>query len=913
MQSPLKATTRSHDGKPLTAAEAVEFTGQLQGLVTAGLPLPSGLLALSAEVPDGSHRRMLEDLAGRLDRGESLEFALEAEGPRFPAQLRGLIAVGVRSGRLGEALARFLEMEDHSDALRRRLRSGLMYPACMLLLSFSLFVFVSMITTDGFGAVFEDFGIPIPMITQVLIVASRGFAAFGWWLMVGPLIGAFVIWATMRLTLSRMERDRLMQSLPLVGPLARDTALAQFCPILAMLLESEIPLPEALRLAAGGTRDSAIGGAAREVADRVERGESFSEAVRGVKPFPRGFDAFLEWAEGHRGLVEGLQLAAESFQVRARSRAVFVSRFCNVITMTVVLWWVGLTVLALLLPLVYLINAVAGPGMVAGDAADLMKMVGIGIVTTIGVAIVGLAVWPLLARRGRIRPVRGVPWTPHRQQDHFWYLAAIGWTLFGLVVVLLLSGRLMMAVAEPWLPDWWAKDMWGHVQVLGLVIAGMGLVLVAFAAWAARANRKYVASVVSASTGSKKSPRTTIIPTWRFGLRHMMFAMAPLALLMVMLKEFGTSLFAFLALLIPPFALVAVFLALGDRKSIQREALLQVMAMAARDAQPLGPAIAAFAPMCRGQHGLEVAELATLLERGATLPEALDRVPRVLNSSSTTIARVGWSTGTLSRVLDDAVEISAAERTARGATVNAVAYPLGVLTVVMGLGVLMTVLIAPRIIVLFKDMQVQLPEPTRSIFAASVGKVDRANFGDMTPIGLGSAAIGGLLFAAVLVLFLLMRRGWDFLPLLDRFSTRRHASIILKASAAAVDGGRSITDFLDLMASTYPRVWIRNRLRRAAEMTRQGKPWVESLRRQGLISRADAAILDAAQRVGNLPWALRQTAQSGERRQLYRLTILGQLFQMFTIVGLGGVVLLFAATYFQPLITLIDAMSRNLE
>ena len=196
---------------PLSRLEAAEFARQLSGMATAGLPLPSGLRALSEELPRGALRTMLHDLASRVEAGESLDSALEAEGPRFPAPLRGLIVAGVRSGRLAEALGRFLEMDDLGDSLRRRLSWGLLYPLMMLLISFAMFILVATITTTGFEEIFRDFGISVPWITQVLLKASRGFASAGWSLVFGPILGFVILWLAMRLLLAGVERDRMVQ------------------------------------------------------------------------------------------------------------------------------------------------------------------------------------------------------------------------------------------------------------------------------------------------------------------------------------------------------------------------------------------------------------------------------------------------------------------------------------------------------------------------------------------------------------------------------------------------------------------------------------------------------------------------------------------------------------------------------
>ena len=280
------------NGRP-SEEEAIEFTRQVAALAKAGLPLPSGLRALGQELSSGPLRGMLNSVANRVESGESIDEALTAEGPRFPAPLRGLIAAGVRSGRLAEALGRFLDLHDRGDSLRRQLKFSMIYPVILLTASFTMFIFVAVITAQGFSTIFADFGVDLPWLTMILVSVSQAVVDTGWWLVVGPIVGLVVTWVTMRLTLGTAERQRMIQRVPLVGPLSRDTALAQFCPVLALLLESDVPLDEALVLAGDASRDYGMADTARAMARDVSDGKSLGDSVQNRPPFPKGFGAFL--------------------------------------------------------------------------------------------------------------------------------------------------------------------------------------------------------------------------------------------------------------------------------------------------------------------------------------------------------------------------------------------------------------------------------------------------------------------------------------------------------------------------------------------------------------------------------------------------------------------------------------------
>jgi type II secretory pathway component PulF len=380
---------------------------------------------------------------------------------------------------------------------------------------------------------------------------------------------------------------------------------------------------------------------------------------------------------------------------------------------------------------------------------------------------------------------------------------------------------------------------------------------------------------------------------------------------MVMVREFGESLFWVAALLVPPLSLVALFLVFTSRRSLQQEALLQVMAMAARESQPIGPAVSAFGPTCRGHYARKVAELGYLLERGDSLPDALDRVPDVLNKTSTTIARVGWETGTLRRMLNDATETMSREKTARNVLAGAISYPLLVLAILLGLAVFLTVRVAPQMAGIFKEGNLELPEPTRTVFAIGQTAAGYLISPDTPTSALFCVLVGGCAGVLILIGIFLLPRLFEKLPWLNGFARRRHMVVVLKALAAAMELGQTVPAVLDRLATIFPRHLVRNRLAKTSKRVQQGEPWIKALQAEGLLGSADVALLGSAERLGNLPWALREAADSSQRRSLYRLMAWGQIFQMLTIAGLGLIVLLFAITYFRPLITMIDALSRN--
>ena len=112
-----------------------------------------------------------------------------------------------------------------------------------------------------------------------------------------------------------------------------------------------------------------------------------------------------------------------------------------------------------------------------------------------------------------------------------------------------------------------------------------------------------------------------------------------------------------------------------------------------------------------------------------------------------------------------------------------------------------------------------------------------------------------------------------------------------------------------VLAASYPLSIVRFRLRVAADDVDAGRDWLESLRQTGLIGPADAAVLRAAQRVGNLEWALEEMAASALRRQIFHVQALLQISFPVALLTVGTFVFLFVCGLFLPLVSLIQGLS----
>ncbi|MFO0911217.1 MAG: type II secretion system F family protein, partial [Isosphaeraceae bacterium] len=255
----------------LTSEEAARFSQEIAAITSAGLPLAPGLRATAEEMPPGRLRSALNAVASGIEAGAPLDVVVADPSNRLPAHLRGLVLIGQRTGKLGPILSRFVSFMNVGVELRRKLWNSLAYPLLAVFFAAAVFGFIASTIIPAFEHIFADFGIPLPVMTVAVIQIGRLFA-MSWAGLVELAIALVVIAVFTRLLTGADQRRGFLSTIPVIGQVWRNTSLAEFCHLLALLLESEVPLPEAASLTAEGIGDARIARACRALSLDLKSG-----------------------------------------------------------------------------------------------------------------------------------------------------------------------------------------------------------------------------------------------------------------------------------------------------------------------------------------------------------------------------------------------------------------------------------------------------------------------------------------------------------------------------------------------------------------------------------------------------------------------------------------------------------------
>ncbi len=260
--------------------DLVAFTRQLAILVSTGTTLVESLGAIERQIDTPGWKATVVDVRRRVEQGESLVQALREHPRHFSAVYCSLVAAGESGGRLPTMLDRLANMTRQQIKMRHTVMSAMTYP--LLLVSISFVVVIVMLTAvlPRFAELFESLDAGIPATTQILLDLGVLLRSY-WWAAIGiaclPGIGGLIAWRSEN---ARRAGASLLLNLPMIGRLTRSLAVASLVRTLGTLLESRVPMLEALELTAGSMRNWRYKELIEQVMSSVSRGESITSVLR---------------------------------------------------------------------------------------------------------------------------------------------------------------------------------------------------------------------------------------------------------------------------------------------------------------------------------------------------------------------------------------------------------------------------------------------------------------------------------------------------------------------------------------------------------------------------------------------------------------------------------------------------------
>ena len=340
---------RSGPRMPLASLTLV--TRQMATLLGSGMRIEDALSTIALGLPPKVSGILLTVRASVLE-GRSFGDALANYPQIFSDFYRASVRAGEAAGKLDQVMIHLAGFVENRARNRQTVQLALLYPALLAVVSLSIITLLMAFVVPDIVRVFTSRGTDLPFVTRALIAVSALVRGYGLYVGAG-LILAGVFWTRwLRTAANKRHWHRVMATGRLTAKLVQRMNASQFAGTLATLVQSRVPLIEALVAAADVTPNLHIRARVAEITEKVRQGTSLKRAMDEAAVFPPMLVAMVASGEATGNLGAALDHAATDQQ---RDLDAWVRAMVALVEPAILLVMGGMVmvmVLAILLPIV---------------------------------------------------------------------------------------------------------------------------------------------------------------------------------------------------------------------------------------------------------------------------------------------------------------------------------------------------------------------------------------------------------------------------------------------------------------------------------------------------------------------------------------------------------------------------------
>jgi type IV pilus assembly protein PilC len=338
--------------------DVVIFTRQFSTMINSGLPLVQALTILAEQTDNKALAEVTRKVVFDVESGNTVADALSKHPRAFTNLYVNMVAAGEAGGILDTILLRLATFLEKNDALVRKVKGAMIYPAVIMSVAAIAVVTLLIFVIPVFASMFASAGQALPLPTRVVIGAS-GFLKHYWW-----VIGAIIIISGYSFKKyystsgGKLVIDRIMLHAPVLGDVLRKSAVSRFTRTLGTLISSGVSILEGLEITAKTAGNRVIQDAIMQSRASIAGGDTIAQPLQKSKVFPPMVISMIAVGEQTGGLDEMLSKIADFYDEEVDAA---VSNLLSLLEPIMIVFLgviVGGMVVAMYLPIFDMVNAV---------------------------------------------------------------------------------------------------------------------------------------------------------------------------------------------------------------------------------------------------------------------------------------------------------------------------------------------------------------------------------------------------------------------------------------------------------------------------------------------------------------------------------------------------------------------------
>jgi type IV pilus assembly protein PilC len=291
-------------GKLKLAALTV-FCRQLSVMIASGMSMVRAIDILYNRAEKKTDKAIYLRLAEDIQKGLSLNEAMQEQGNTFPLLLINMIRAGEMSGSLDTVLVKMADHYDRELKLLSKVKSSMVYPVILLVVTFSVMLLLFVFILPNFFTMFDGVA-DLPAITRGIMAISN-FLIERWYvvlLVLAAIVGVFAM--SKQVEVIARFYDRLKLQIPIFGKLNKRVYMSRFASSMETLYSSGVSIVDAIETSVLILNNRYVTEAFTGVMEDIRRGEMFSTALEKVDLFDGMFTSMVYMGEESGSLDEVL-------------------------------------------------------------------------------------------------------------------------------------------------------------------------------------------------------------------------------------------------------------------------------------------------------------------------------------------------------------------------------------------------------------------------------------------------------------------------------------------------------------------------------------------------------------------------------------------------------------------------------
>lgn len=255
------------------------FAYHLQTMTEAGLPIVNALKVLSEELDNKQMRMAVAAIKLEVEKGKQLSEALTLFPKIFPPVYISMIAAGEQAGKLEESLRQISAQMKKTHQLTSTIRGAMIYPLIIIIAMVGIGLEMVMFVLPKIIGMFNDFKADLPLATKILMNVVNFMQNYGVLVIIGTI--GLIILVVYLIHLPKIKKfvHKLNLHLPIFGGVIKQINLARFSITLSSLLQSTVPIIEAVKITANVQGNVTYRDALLTVSEDLKKGDSLSETL----------------------------------------------------------------------------------------------------------------------------------------------------------------------------------------------------------------------------------------------------------------------------------------------------------------------------------------------------------------------------------------------------------------------------------------------------------------------------------------------------------------------------------------------------------------------------------------------------------------------------------------------------------